>query len=1856
MAPELYGAARLVSERLGVTQSCEIYQSAATRENAALHLVETPVLLEVQGRLLAGLDAGTRLAVLGHELGHYLAHGPWTPFGRIHLAASKLALLEDADAGVIRAASLLSMAGELTADRFGLLACRDLDAALRLEMMAATGLSGDALTWDTAAYLAQVKDLVEGFLSGGDGPRGVTHPEHGLRAYALALFAETKEYAALAGAGPGKRSLEDVETLIERLFARDDLDLDFDVLDAPPPELHECALAGSVLVALADGELVEDESLAIERIFGPLVPRFRDYLEREAALELFYKTGGVVAAHGPSTLRSLFQLLVHVMMADRQVNPTEAEMILAIGQALGCDGLFEGWLAATLRGLGVTLEPRAGHVPALPLPPRYKEASAALDAFFAGMCRRGGGDTSLRRILHLLGVTRSSDATIAQLLRCAADAGLRLEGEVDASRPDRHLRFAPVVAATKAATVRALGDADRRALVNAVARLRDELISGDGRSPSVRVRETRKGRVFDLATLDRVSTGLGERVLAQLRAGKRASLVTAEEIGRHEGAKRVADELVELDRSNVTRMDETGADDLYLGYPVLTGVVDGYLYRAPLVLHPVDIERDLRGARSFALAMRTDESPIVNQSLLRLVFHKKGFALPEALRSRLDELAEDETQGAEAIVKELSSLGLGAVSLQGTLTPLKNRDEELAVKRDHCEIEECALLGLFPQSSSDLLQDYDALLEELEQPEGDLGKLLGAAVELLPAQLRGQRKERSELAAAPCARPALHADPSQRAVLDEARRTPAMVVDGPPGTGKSQVIANLVVDALARGERVAVVCEKRAALDVVVQRIEQLGLRHALAVVHDVHLDRKALYAQVASRLQSEPAAGFDEMRHTTVEAEATRLESILGERMALRASQPEGTKLTVGQLHAFAAGLEAPDLSGRFDLGRLDDATCDTLEQALAALLPFVDLLRPGSVFHAPDGADPRPSMAGYDRPRLDTVIRSLASAAGLAQGHDALAQASPVPTNHVLAAASLLDAARASRAERSDLVGQQLFTRLLGGAERSGATRSVLNAEEVWTRQRRATLAVGKQIVEEPNPELERHVGLLLAWTGRFLRFFVFAWWGARGFVRRALPLCLPERVGYPLDSTLLECLRDRLAAAHAWKTLRIALADLDLSERLPIDATGADLLVRRLTVMRSTVAALIDGRSLLSDCSAYPTQATLEEMVRWDEAVDQRLSLRDSAVALRQATEQLLPLFPWLGPAPTSTELMSLRDALAREGTRLVEADNRMERAVTLFPDAARLFDALVLARIDTPERLSAAFLRAWALDTLTEASRRQPRLAELPLIPELGPELVLGARLGELEQSRAELHVGRVLAALDGGTVLKAGTAAPRRRRTAAQAVREAMLKEAKKQRRILALRTFVRRFASEGLLDVVPVWLLSPETMTILFPREQLFDCVIFDEASQCTVESGFPVLLRAERVVIAGDDRQMPPTSFFSAKSLDDEGDEDDTVREQRDLLADESLLTLASTRVPRRRLMWHYRCRHESLIAFSNHAMYEGQLLTIPSTASPRSPSALRWHAVPAGQYEEGRNRVEAEEVVNILHELLRREPPPSAGVVTFNLQQRATVLEAIERRRIGDTDFGSRWDKQCAHELLERRPFIKNLESVQGDERDVILFSLGHAPTQRRRRDGSIETYVPARFGPLGQRGGERRLNVAVSRAKSECVVVASFEPAMLALTQSRNAGPLLFKRYLEYAHHLHHGRHAQAERTLALASEGAQISDAARRSLPRRGYVPLATQIALALERRGIASELDVGTSEFRIPLALIDPTDPLRFRLAVLTDEGDPMASSFEQLVHRPLVLRQRGFEIVRVTSPEWLHARERIVGEIERCLG
>lgn len=1861
MAPDLHAAAKEVTACLSVTEPIEIYQSAGA-ENAAMHFVQTPVLLEVQGRMLTLLDHGSRRALLGHELGHYLAHGPNAPDATVARLAYALAEGRGPSDDVRGLGRMLAMAKELTADRFGLLACQDLAAALRLEMIALTGLSGDALTWDTDVYLDQARALVEEELARNAEFAGVTHPEHSLRAYALWLFSETDHYKHLTGLGPGSRSLAEVNQQLSRCLglARFDNELT-STEEEPPPELHAGALAACVIVAAADGEIADEELESLEASFGSLVPDSRRYFDVEYARSRFDELRPIVASLGARHHRALFALMAHIAVVDGVLTSDEVECIIHIGEQVRATMLFRRLLGALIQRLG------AGAA-AAPLQKPAPETAAPADAleglrtYLALLARQGGGDTTLRRLLRLLGVTSLMPSARETLDRELAAASLRVESdytelELDARitlrgsgrrEAERLVANAPV-------------DPTVAGLIRAIGRLRDRLVSGDGRSPSVRLRGPRSGRVFDVVALEEARIGQAERAVNAVRAGKEAQLVDATLAGTHRTAEALARELVTLYREHASRLEETGANDLALGMPLLSGHAGGYFVRGPLVLYPVDLVSSGRGARSFSVRASTDREPVANQALLRQVFAKRGFAYPDELAARFDELACDLATGRERMIEELAKVGLVAEQLASALVPLEAGAEAAeASGPNELRFEECAALGFFPQSGSALLQDYDGLLQDLEQGTRSPREVLAVAATLCPLEMREALGPALHLEAAdesPLA-PIIAADPSQRIVLEEARRQAALVVDGPPGTGKSQVIVNLVSDAVARGLRVAVVSEKRAALDVVASRLTDSGLGAAFALVHDVEIDRKPLYRSIADRMEAAPADCPATRSLATARAHQTTVEEALAPRARWLEAEVDLGGLSRGELHTWEAALGDYRPPIPLELSALGMSQMLELRPQVARLAEHADLLRPESVW-----TRPRASFAGWraaDFARLDRDLQHAASTA--AQLEAARLGVPGVSSDSALAAERALTTAEALVTEWRD-ESAPLWSALVLAKQPPAIEVELAELTRSWQERREDVTRYPERVFFEATPEETKALAVGRVWAGRFWRFLSPAWWGVRSILAE-----LTMRHGHSTGPTLqaVRELTSRVQHSEAWSRLETAFVRLAPRHLLPLRSEALPALFDTVGRVAAHVRALLRERESLSRIGAWPIlpAAGTSEIVShgessmraWQQLVAGRRTLLEAVRAHRTASETIVRVLPRLGVEPSGSALMHMRGQLAHEARRLAEMDGWVDAARPLLQHIEHV--SAVLAQHVPQARWSDTLTAGWAASRRRKLEVEEPAVRMFDAGTPFGPESDAAAELARAEAAVVMQTQLTVRSKLDQAPLRLVGDAEKHARRTSVQKARETMLKECRKQRRLLPLRTFTRTFSQHGLLDLVPVWFLSPETLSVLFERTPIFDLLVIDEASQVPVENGVPALLRAKRVVVAGDDKQMPPTSFFTAsKEEEDERDDPSTATEARDAFTSESLLTLARARCVHRGLAWHYRCLDEDLIAFSNHAMYGAGLLTIPASKTGAAEPCMRWESVEGGEFDKGRNIREAERVLDVFSELLARDDKPSIGVVTFNIAQKQAILDLIDERRAKDAEFAARYDAAVTAERLDERPFVKNLENVQGDERDVIVFSPAYAPVERKLKNGQRVKSVPARFGPLGLKGGERRLNVAISRAKRETIVVCSFDPDLLAVAKTRNPGPRLFKEYLVFARLAAARQRAQARRVLDRV-----VDDELRTRQPKKsrlklpGFVPLALQIGEAMQKLGHQFETDVGHSEFRVPLAVLDPTNPKYFKLAVLTNEGrEPGLTVIERWVHRKRVLEARGWVVEMVQAREWLLDPGAVTARLEKAL-
>ena len=419
----------------------------------------------------------------------------------------------------------------------------------------------------------------------------------------------------------------------------------------------------------------------------------------------------------------------------------------------------------------------------------------------------------------------------------------------------------------------------------------------------------------------------------------------------------------------------------------------------------------------------------------------------------------------------------------------------------------------------------------------------------------------------------------------------------------------------------------------------------------------------------------------------------------------------------------------------------------------------------------------------------------------------------------------------------------------------------------------------------------------------------------------------------------------------------------------------------------------------------------------------------------------------------------------------------------------------------------------------------------------------------------------------------------------------------------------------------PCFLMSPLSVAQYLPAEASFDLVVFDEASQIPVWDAIGVIARAKQCVVVGDPKQMPPTNFFQKGET---GEEDEEGNEDLESILDECLAAGLHSAY----LSWHYRSRHESLISFSNHNYYNDRLCTFPAArTTPRLGVAYRY--IESGVYDakaSRTNRAEAEALVDYVFERLA-DPSwkrRSAGVVTFSMAQKTLIEDIFEERRAANPQF-----EDFFTDAGEEPFFVKNLENVQGDERDVILFSVGYA----KGPDGKFLM----NFGPLNRSGGERRLNVAVTRAKEQVVVFASCKGAEIDLNRTQAVGAAHLKAFLEYA-----------ERG------GSAAADDGEGKLRDR----FADEVGAFLKEKGFTVERNVGCSGYRIDLGVKDASRKDSY-LAAIECDGESYASALtarDRDELRASVLRSLGWNVVHVWSADWAldraRAEERLMKELD----
>ena len=453
----------------------------------------------------------------------------------------------------------------------------------------------------------------------------------------------------------------------------------------------------------------------------------------------------------------------------------------------------------------------------------------------------------------------------------------------------------------------------------------------------------------------------------------------------------------------------------------------------------------------------------------------------------------------------------------------------------------------------------------------------------------------------------------------------------------------------------------------------------------------------------------------------------------------------------------------------------------------------------------------------------------------------------------------------------------------------------------------------------------------------------------------------------------------------------------------------------------------------------------------------------------------------------------------------------------------------------------------------------------------------------------------------------------------------LCKEIGKKMRHIPVRQLLNRIPNL-LPRLKPCVLMSPLSVAqYLEPNHAAFDVVIFDEASQIPVWDAVGAIARGQQLIVVGDPKQLPPTNFFNSSAEDEDSLAPDEFKDLESILDE-----LMSNQVRQKRLQWHYRSRHESLITFSNRQYYDNELLTFPSAET--ASGGVKFRHLPDAKYDKGKSRTNRREAEALVAELVGRlrqadGPGRSYGVVTFSLAQQQLVENLLDEERRKYPEIEIHFGEDCP---VEGEPvFVKNLENVQGDERDVIFFSICYGPDETGR--------VAMNFGPLNRDGGERRLNVAITRAKNEIQVFSGLRADQIELTRTRARGVRDLKYFLDYAER---GPAALASAALA-GTDGEADSEFEK-------------MVADKLREAGYNVHHQVGCSGYRIDLGIVDPKNPERYLLGVECDGATyhRAATARDRDKLRQAVLEGLGWELYRIWSTDWWHDAQ---GETQKLI-
>ncbi len=1204
------------------------------------------------------------------------------------------------------------------------------------------------------------------------------------------------------------------------------------------------------------------------------------------------------------------------------------------------------------------------------------------------------------------------------------------------------------------------------------------LVNLSSNNKSLLLRKLLKGQYIDVHKFDFLQKESSFSIIKKLIEGKNKIPLTPLADSRDEQVNLVSRDLTRLERLNKFLFDEHGSKDLYVGWPFVRGKFsDGTHVHAPLLFFPVDL---VKSDTKWSLTHRSDINVTLNKSFLLAYGYYNGVSIEEEMTERnLEDFDTDHLVFRTSLYQffkesqiEINFNSDNFADVLHSFSEFNKQDFEELHKNGELKLFPEAVLGIFPQSGSYLVPDYENMQKEsiFSDLEDFFASKHSTSEEDTKYAFLNRVKE--DVTYTP-----LKMDAYQENALKAAKLGKSLVVQGPPGTGKSQLITNLIADFVARGKRVLLVSQKRAALDVVYNRFDALDMQQFMGLVHDFRNDRKSIYEKIAKQIDK-----IEEYKQLNNSLDSIQLERQFGQySKQIDAITEEMEEFRSALFDESECGISVKEL---YLTSSLEETSVNVKQEyQYFRFNELVDLVARSkryatyaSVFRAEDyPLLDRKSFSAYDLTALKRMQEFLEE---IPRVKEAIATQTKAIVNHPIEIEECIS--------------------ILSKKERAKELLSKMHNPEVYD--------LFRQLIKVHTRDTD------YTWLAGHERLLMNCFKGVG--VEQSLS---KQEIG-PIQSSLqvaIEARRNVFKYIKWWffsKDRKRVKEVLDANQLKP-NRAGLKALIQ-----------MVDNRlNLDHNLSILHTKGWVK---RYDGAITKG-ALQNWYHSLKEAFRSKIIFYSYRNfKEYFNTELLSYEELSEKINllyeviNNIPEAWNRWSIYYTEHQLRKITSDQEWLNRVK--EILNNDF------DDLCDFDKLREELPNYEI--KVANEIILA--MGAFDDQKFELilinslklqwidHIETkypILRAVSSRKFKQMEADLQNNIREKLRISNEILLLRARervyehieynrlnnmvtyreikhqvtKQRRIWPVRKLIANH-SEQLFDLIPCWMASPEAVSAIFPMEKLFDIVIFDEASQCFTERGIPAMFRGNQLVIAGDSQQLRPNDLYKARW--DDIEEDDIALEV------DSLLELCEQYLMNIKLKGHYRSKKAELIAFSNEHFYKDGLRLLPDRMLVNKHEPAIKYIKVDGIWENNTNRKEADKVIGIVKEHIKLLPNKSIGIVTFNARQQELILDLLDE----ETAQGVM--------VLPSSLMVKNIENVQGDERDIIIFSTAYAPTKSGK--------MMMQFGSLNIAGGENRLNVAVTRARESIIMVSSIWPDQLKVENVKNKGPKLLKEYLMFA----------------------------------------------------------------------------------------------------------------------------------------